>query len=200
VPIEGLDRKQLEKLADAGASVTVAASLLLALVVKLEQLEEEIARLKRDSRTSSKPPSTDRANPGKPEWKKKRRGDGKRKPGAQNGHQGKTLKQVADPDTVLTHRLGGRCAHCDTDLHGVGADGYERRQVFDLPEKITMEVTEHRAERGTCPCCARPVRATFPEGVNAPVQYGERTLAVVLYLQTYQLLPCERLGEQGLRI
>ncbi|MDA0812239.1 MAG: IS66 family transposase [Verrucomicrobia bacterium] len=197
MPIEGLDRKQLEELAEADVSVSVSASSLLALVVKLERLEEEIVGLKRTSRTSSKPPSSDRNNPNKPDKKKRTRKGGKRKrkPGAQKGHQGKTLKQVANPDKVVVHPIDGKCAHCDTDLHGVQGDGYEKRQVFDLPEKITMEVTEHRAEKGTCPCCAKPVKATFPENVNAPVQYGERTQSMVLYLQTYQLLPCERLSE-----
>ena len=197
MPIEGLDRNQLEELAEADVSVSVSASSLLTLVVKLERLEEEITGLKRTSRTSSKPPSSDRNSLSKPDKKKRvsKGGERKRKPGAQKGHQGKTLKQVADPDKVLIHPLGGKCAHCDTDLHGAKGDGYEKRQVFDLPEKITMEVTEHRAEKGTCPCCAKPVKATFPEGVNAPVQYGERTQSMALYLQTYQLLPCERLSE-----
>ena len=193
MPIEGIDRRQLEELAEADASVTVPAALVLALLVRLERLEEEIAELKRNSRNSSKPPSSDRNNPSKPE--KKRKPKGKRRPGAQKGHRGKTLRQVAEPDTVVLHRLGGKCAHCESDLHGVRIRGHEKRQVFDLPERIAMEVTEHRAEKGTCPCCARPVKASFPEGVDAPVQYGERTRAMVLYLQTYQLLPCERLGE-----
>jgi transposase len=193
VPIEGIDRKQLEELADAKVSVSVSASWLLALVVKLERLEEEIAGLKRTSRTSSKPPSSDRNNPNKPDKKKRAGKGGKRKPGAQKGHQGKTLKQVAKPDKVLIHPIGGKCMHCDTDLQGVKSDAYEKRQVFDVPEKITMEVTEHRAEKG--PCCAKPVKATFPEGVNAPVQYGKRTQSMVLYFQTYQLLPYERLSE-----
>ena len=36
VPIASIDRKQLEELAETGASVTVPASLLLALIVKIE--------------------------------------------------------------------------------------------------------------------------------------------------------------------
>ena len=194
MPIEGVDRKQLEELAEAGAAVTIPASLLLSLIVKIEKLEEEVTELKRNSRNSSKPPSSDRNNPNKPD-KKKRKSGGKRKPGGQKGRRGKTLKQVADPDKVLTHRLAGNCQHCQASLRGVKADGYEKRQVFDLPEKISIEVTEHRAERGTCPCCANKVKAVFPEGVSAPVQYGERVQAMVVYLQTYQLLPCERLSE-----
>ncbi len=38
-------------------------------------------------------------------------------------------------------------------------------------------------------------RAPFPEGVNAPVQYGPRIGAFVLYLLHYQLLPEKRLVE-----
>jgi hypothetical protein len=101
VPIEGIDRKQLEELAEADVSVSVPASFLLALVVKLERLEEEISGLKRTSRTSSKPPSSDRNNPNKPDKKKGKGGKRKRKPGAQKGHQGKTLKD--------RERDGGRC-------------------------------------------------------------------------------------------
>ena len=38
-------------------------------------------------------------------------------------------------------------------------------------------------------------RAAFPEGVNAPVQYGERLAATAVYLQTAHFLPEERLAE-----
>ena len=180
--------------------MTVPASLLLGLIVRIEQLEEKVASLESNSRNSSKPPSSDRHNPNKPEKKpaQKRGGGKKRKPGAQKGHEGKTLKQVADPDHTVDHRLdrrAGRCQHCQSGLRGAKRAGFEARQVFDLPEKISVEVTEHRAEICTCPCCGKKVKAAFPEGVGAPVQYGERIQAVVLYLHTYQLLPCERLGE-----
>ena len=37
-------------------------------------------------------------------------------------------------------------------------------------------------------------RGAFPDGVNAPVQYGRRIGALVLYLLHYQLLPEKRLA------
>lgn len=196
MPIEGIERKQLEALADAGASVTVPASLLLSLIVRIEQLEEKIAALESNSRNSSKPPSSDRHNPNKPP-KKAGGQKGKRRPGGQKGHRGKTLNQVPDPNHVEDHKLDrrGKCAHCQGSLRGVESTGVEKRQVFDLPEKITIEVTEHRAETGICPCCGKKVKASFPEQVTAPVQYGKRIQTLVLYLHAYQLLPCERLGE-----
>ena len=192
--IEEIGRRQLEELAEAGASVTVPASLLLALIVKIEKLEEEVAELKRNSRTSSKPPSSDRGNPNKPSMKG-RRDRGRRNPGGQKGHKGKTLMRIGDPDRVIIHRLKGRCANCRGSLRGAEVGGHEARQVFDLPGEISVEVTEHRAETGICPCCGKRVRAAFPEGVAAPAQYGERLRAMVIYLHVYQLLPCERLGE-----
>ena len=51
--IEGIDRKQLEELAAASASVMVPASLLRDLIETIEKLEAEIAELKLNSRTSS---------------------------------------------------------------------------------------------------------------------------------------------------
>ena len=42
--------------------------------------------------------------------------------------------------------------------------------------------------------CGTQTRAAFPEGVTAPVQYGKRIGAFVLYLLHYQLLPEKRLA------
>ena len=39
----------------------------------------------------------------------------------------------------------------------------------------------------------RETRALFPDGVNAPVQYGARITAFVIYLLHYQFLPENRL-------
>jgi transposase len=196
VAFEGIDRKQLEELAEAGASVTVPAALLLALINKIEMLEEEVAELKRNSRNSSKPPSSDR---GKPNGTKGGAGDGKgrgkRKQGGQPGHGGHTLRRTANPDNTVTHHLPASCGHCGAGLAGAGLDRYDTRQVFDLPAEIKVEVTEHRAAVGTCTCCGKRVKAQFPEGVSAPVQYGARIRALVVYLHVYQLLPCGRLSE-----
>jgi len=55
-------------------------------------------------------------------------------------------------------------------------------------------VTEHRAETKTC-CCGHVNKAAFPEGINAPVQYGEGIKAAAVYLKNYQFLPYERTCE-----
>ena len=68
------------------------------------------------------------------------------------------------------------------------------RQVFDLPEPQPLLVTEHRAHDCRCAACGAQTRAAFPEGVTAPVQYGKRIGAFVVYLLHYQLLPEQRLA------
>lgn len=209
MPIDKPDREQLKMLAEADASVEIPASVLLHLLTSIEELESENGRLKTklagyqtNSSNSSKPPASDRHNPNKPDKKKPKgkrgRNNGKKKkPGAQKGHKGSTLAQVADPDHVENHKLNrnGKCGHCQGSLRGAQSTGVEKRQIFDLPKKITIEVTEHRAETGTCPCCNKKVKAPFPKEVAAPVQYGQRIRTMVVYLHTYQLLPCARLSE-----
>lgn len=75
-----------------------------------------------------------------------------------------------------------------------GHKGGTLRQVFDLPEPRPLAVTEHRAHRCRCGRCGGETRASFPDGVTAPVQYGARITAMVVYLAHYQLLPEDRLA------
>jgi transposase len=74
------------------------------------------------------------------------------------------------------------------------ATSHVARQVFDLPEPTPRIVTEHRAHDCRCIICGTQTRAAFPDGVTAPVQYGNRIGAFVLYLLHYQLLPEKRLS------
>ena len=84
---------------------------------------------------------------------------------------------------------------CGSALTAAMATGYSARQVFDLPEPQPLIVTEHRAHGCRCGHCGRADAGRFPDGVTAPVQYGPRIAAVVVYLLHYQLLPENRLAE-----
>ena len=159
---------------------------------RIEALEEKVAALQKNSSNSSKPPSSDQHNPSRSRKGKARKSQ--RKPGGQQGHLGYTLHQVENPDHIIEHQLPKACS-CGTDLSMVEAEGFETRQVFDLPSHIKIQSTEHRAYYGICPCCRNKVKSAFPEHVNAPVQYGPNIRTVATYLHTYQLLPFERLAE-----
>ena len=69
----------------------------------------------------------------------------------------------------------------------------ERRQVFDLPA-VTVKVTEHQLIERRCGCGHR-TKGAAPEGADAPVQYGPRIAAVIIYLYTGQFLSKKRTAQ-----
>ena len=157
-----------------------------------EQVQRLEDRLKLDSHNSSKPPSSDGFNASRKPILTLRTRSGK-KPGGQEGHPGSTLERVSVPDRTVVHPVGV-CSGCGKDLSGVEASSVERRQGFDLPEKL-LEVTEHQAEGKVCPDCQTVNRGGFPEGVDQAVQYGARVKSLAVYLSEYQLIPFGRVSE-----
>ncbi len=156
-------------------------------------IESEIKRLKDqlelDSHNSSKPPSTDK---GRQKITSLRKSTG-RSPGGQKGHNGTTLEQVSDPNYKVDIKVNV-CAHCGKDISSILPKDIEKRQVFDTPP-IKIEVTEYQAEIKDCPFCGHKNKGIFPEGVDQPVQYGERIKATGVYLNQQHLIPYDRTTE-----
>jgi transposase len=146
--------------------------------------------LNKNSQNSSKPPSSDGLQKPAP---KSQRGKSGKKSGGQNGHVGRTLQQVETPDLVEIHQPE-HCSGCNSSLAEVAANGFEKRQVFEIPEP-KLNVIEHRCERKQCPGCGRQNIAQFPAGVEQPVQYGPLAKGLITYLQNYQFLSYERLSQ-----
>jgi transposase len=165
---------------------------LIALVAALRaHIAELERRLGLNSSNSGKPPSSDGLK--KPARVSSLRERSGKKPGGQKGHKGETLRQVTDPNEVVNH-YPPACSMCGVGLDPKTSVGHSARQVFDLPQPQPLVVTEHRAHDCQCPACGAETRAPFPDGVNAPVQYGARITAFVIYLLHYQLLPENRLA------
>ena len=184
-------RPSYVELAAENAALREAIEDLQAIVRGLRaEVAELRRRLDQDSSNSSKPPSTDSPF-AKPAPKSLRRRSG-RKPGGQPGHPGSTLSMVADPDEVERHEPR-RCGGCGHDLAGCPEAAVERRQVFDLPP-MAVRVIEHQLVARRCGCGAT-TGATAPEGVTAPVQYGPRITAIVLYLYVGQFLSKKRAAQ-----
>ena len=184
---------------NAGPDIVVKVLCELSSQVKLLQkqvddLQKEVQKLKdqlaKSSRNSSKPPSSDGLKKPAPRSLRER---GKRKPGGQKGHLGSTLKMSDNPDHTIVHEVN-RCEHCGHSLKDRVPSDIERRQIFDIPP-ISVEVFEHQAEVKECPHCGKVNRATFPEQITAPAQYGPRLKATAVYLRQYQLLPFKRTCE-----
>ena len=171
-------------------------ALIAALRAENASLKARIGELERrlglNSSNSGKPPSSDGLK--KPARVTSLRERSSKKPGGQKGHKGETLRQVTDPNEVVDH-YPSACSMCGAGLEPETSLGHSARQVFDLPEPQPLVVTEHRAHDCPCAACGAKTRAPFPDGVNAPVQYGARTKSFVIYLLHYQLLPEDRLAE-----
>ena len=182
---DSLSREELIALVQAQAA---QIAVLLARVAELER------RLGLNSSNSGKPPSSDGLK--KPPRVRSLRERFGRKPGGQKGHKGETLRQAANPDEI-TDYFPPVCSGCGgaltpANVTAAMARDHTARQVHDLPEPRPLIVVEHRAHVCQCERCGAKTRASFPDGVNAPVQYGARIAAVAVYLLHQQLLPQKR--------
>ena len=162
-----------------------------ALTVALSQQGEAIkglqGRLSKNSRNSSRPPSSDGYNKKRTESLRPR---GKKANGGQPGHEGHRLEFSEHPDHRETHEVA-ICSHCQLSLRDVEVVGCEERQIFDIPA-IRIEVTAHQAEIKICPRCSQESKGTFPAGATQSTQYGSGVKTWASYLTHQHFIPLER--------
>jgi len=127
----------------------------------------------------------------KPSPKSLRKRSGRR-PGGQGGHEGQTLRQVDRPDVTRRHEPRS-CAGCGHGLAGAVQVGVTRRQVFEVPQ-VRARVTEHQMVARRCGC-GTVTCGQAPSGVEAPVQYGPRLTAIVVYLLVAQFGAQKRVAQ-----
>ena len=157
----------------------------------IKQLQE---RLNKNSKNSSKPPSSDGFN--KPNANKDRslRQSSGRKQGAQEGHEGKNLSVTSDPDHVEKHMHPNcsLCPHHDSCLEHACVK--ETRHEIDTVVKTT--VTEHDLILvKECPLHGGSMQGTFPDHVRATVQYGPNLQALAVALNTVGAVSINRTHE-----
>jgi transposase len=160
-----MDRDDLEKLSKGE---------LVELVLKLQ-------RPAKTSRTSSKPPSTD----------KKAKRENSKPGGAKPGHEGHHRRLAADPDRIVDHRPE-RCPGCGgaiaPDTPGTVIGEYDR---IDIPP-ISPEVERHRRLSCACPGCGASVKAPVP-AVACGSPFGPNIASLAFYLRYVQHVSYQRL-------
>jgi transposase len=143
---------------------------------KIAQLEALVAQLQdiiqKNSRNSSKPPSSDSPSvirPGAPKSHKKQ--------GGQPGHKGQK-RELFSPEQV-DHFIPLKpfsCKHCHSKLTGNDAAPFVH-QVVELP-RIKPIITEYQLHKLTCSTCGESTRAALPKDAS-PSQFGPRLSSLI---------------------
>lgn len=160
----------------------------------IDRMAETIARLEeqvnKNSSNSSKPPSSDGL---KKQPKSLREKSGK-KQGGQEGHKGTTLSITSRPNHVIPH-MPAECTGCPYHEQCLKqGEVAEARSVIDVTLKT--DVTEHQTIKvRCCPMSGIPMTGSFPEGVNANLQYGPGLQALVTSLSTVGAVSAARIHE-----
>lgn len=192
-----MKKKELSKLVEElRADNRQMRETMVVLNETIKQLQLTIAELlsggdqqvpAKNSGNSSLAPSSDIV----PRTKSLRK-PGSKKNGGQAGHEGSTLKFSDTPD-FTKDIIPETCLVCGADLSDRESTLAAYRQVIDIPP-VRPVVTRYNVFQKVCNCgvCTQSL---FPQGVNAPVSYGQGVESLVVYLSVRQLVPYGRLAE-----
>jgi transposase len=169
-----MDRRAAEQIYDSGKETTVLK--LLELDQQNQQLQNKIARLSKDSSTSSKPPSSDIVKPPQPSLDGKK----KRRIGGQHNHQRHehALLDHSLVDHTVKQQLD-HCPHCgSTHLKQLPDQPPRRYQQYELPQK-PVEITEYQLHSALCLDCKEVSYATLPLPVQKQGIFGPKLSAAM---------------------
>ena len=154
-------------------------ALIRRLLVRIEKLEAEVAKLRKNSSNSSKSPSSDIVKPPKPA---KRKEKGKWRIGGQPGHRKHEREPFRPEDLDDTRQYTlDRCPDCGGRLRKSRRPDRVVQQV-ELIER-PVEIVEHRSPACWCPSCRRHVYAPLPPAVANGGLIGPHLTALVAYLK-----------------
>ena len=152
------------------------AAAVAPLQKRIAELEQEIARLKKNSSNSSKPPSSDIVKPPK---KTVKRMKGKRRKGAQKGHprHERTAFTKEELDYQITY-----------EMEGLDPKEWEPLDEWDVVQQIELkespvEIAEHRARRYRHRLSGEVLSTGLPEEIKAAGLIGPRLSAYIAFLK-----------------
>ena len=157
----------------------------------IKELKEQ---LNKNSKNSSKPPSSDGLKKPPVNKDKSLRGKSDKKQGAQKGHEGVNLSVISEPDYIENH-MHSDCEQCP--YHEQCLDKAciaETRQSIDA--EVTVNITAHNLIIvPECPMHGGKKAGSFPVELKATVQYGKNIQALVVALNTVGAVSINRTHE-----
>jgi transposase len=190
-----LSAEELSALPAAELAVRLAEAyrLIGELTAQTERLSARVEQLERqarkDSSTSSRPPSSD--SPYKKGSDRSLRERGKRRPGKQPGDPGMTMSLVDDPDETIDCPPA-MCCGCGADLAGAPVTAQRRHQVTDIAPAPAPKITEYVAQAKQCSRCRTFTAGELPAHVRARASYGPETCAQAANLVSGHHVPVYR--------
>ena len=157
-------------LMEQNASLSDQVAELTATVKELNQTIKELKeQLNKNSKNSSKPPSSDGLKKPAVNKNKSLRESARKKQGAQEGHDGVHLSVISAPDHIENH-MHADCTGCPHRAKCLSkACIKETRHEIDTV--VTVDVTAHNAiEVRKCPLHGGVKTGSFPENIKATVQ------------------------------
>lgn len=186
---------QIDFLTKQNNALTATVDSMNQTITELNQTIRELReQLNKNSKNSSKPPSSDGLK--KPAVKKNtslRESSGK-KHGAQEGHNGVHLSVISDPDHIEDH-MHSDCTGCPHRVKCLSkACIKETRHEVDTV--VTVDVTAHNLiEVRECPLHGGVKTGSFPKNIKATVQYGQNLQAMVVAFNTVGAVSINRTHE-----
>lgn len=173
--------------------------LVLAQQKLITKLQEELEKLKQqqpsNSKTSSKPPSSDllqKSEKAPVESPQESESRPKRKPGGQPGHLGKTRKGFGRVDRFQIS-FPDECSHCGS-RELSDALGYRQQQVACLVAK-PIEIVEYQFAKCQCLECGAMVKGPQVPGIVPGQDLSIDLQALLVWLGNYGHLSYEKQQE-----
>ena len=110
----------------------------------------------------------------------------KKSNGKKNDSRANNTRTVVSTETIELNE----CPKCGQDLTDVQCKCTERRTQIDIVFETT--VTHFDAEIKDCPNCNKEVKATFPDEIAGPLQYGNGIKSYVINLLVAQMVSLRR--------
>lgn len=183
-------QEQTLLIASLNQTVQEQTLLIAALNQTIQELKEQ---LNKNSKNSSKPPSSDGYK--KPKKDRSLRQPSGKKSGAQPGHPGTNLMVGADPNQIIQY-MPSKCKGCPHyDRCRSTACVGEKRSEIDI--QVEVNIIEHQSLE--IPICMRngisDLVGEFPDNIKAIVQYGNNLQALAVALHTIGAVSIARTHE-----
>ena len=184
-------KKLLDRIDVLEATITMLNEKVATLTEENTRLKEENASLKeqlnKNSKNSSKPPSSDVFD--KPTPKSLRKKSSKNQ-GAQKGHKGSGFTMNKKPDAFVNH-IPQICNTCD--LFGKCISCGIKNKRYEVDIVIETKTTQHQVLAFECPKLNNTViSGDFPKNITSTMQYGVNLKSLAIALNTMGMISIER--------